>query len=310
MAKKKLGSYEFRYYELPSDFPILALIGPEWIRRYDQADLLHFHNHLEIGYCRSGEGELVIEENAIPYSSGLLSFIPANIPHATSSHHDLCHWEYLFVDIKGFLSMNYGNNKFWINQFSQQASSNAYVTTIKERPQLVDLVFRIMDEMRYKKHYYRESVKNLIIPLLIEIYRINEASEDIKVIPTPKSTIAIADALEFIGSHYMEDIKIGDLAKKSHMSETHFRRVFQEITGRTPLDYINTVRIRASCALLKSTNDSIQSIASRCGYASVSTFDRNFTKVMKTPPLKWRNDPDSSHLDYRNYDVKALNGWT
>ena len=36
----------------------------------------------------------------------------------------------------------------------------------------------------------------------------------------------ISRAIDYISQCYMEDIRIGDLAKACHISETHFRRVF------------------------------------------------------------------------------------
>ena len=44
--KQEKEKIEFRYYELPKDLPILALLGEEWELPYG-TDLVHFHNHLE-----------------------------------------------------------------------------------------------------------------------------------------------------------------------------------------------------------------------------------------------------------------------
>lgn len=306
MAKKKIGSYEFRYYELPEDFPILALMGESWIRCYDQVDQLHFHNHLEIGHCISGHGTIRIEEKVLRFEAGSVTIIPANVPHATNSDGEtLSQWEYLFIDIERFLKMIYANNPFWVKKFTEQVESNAYLYDTKDNNALLDIILQIMNEISCKRHYYREYVKGLIVPLLVEINRIEKRS---RVITTPQNTNVIAVALEYIGSHYMEDIKIGKLAEISNMSESHFRRVFGEIVDLT-LDYINTVRIRMSCVMLCSTYDSVSDIALRCGFPAISTFNRNFYKVMGTTPLKWRNDPNTQKKELKNYEIKTLYGW-
>ena len=50
MAKKKKQPAEFRFYELPQDEPVLALMGNKWIQVYgENIDNQHFHNLLEIG---------------------------------------------------------------------------------------------------------------------------------------------------------------------------------------------------------------------------------------------------------------------
>ena len=61
MAKKRKMKMEFRYYQMQDGIPILALLGEKWVQNYGRdVDYLHFHNYLEIGFCYSGEGELVL----------------------------------------------------------------------------------------------------------------------------------------------------------------------------------------------------------------------------------------------------------
>ena len=57
MAKKRRKpKMEFRYYQMSAGSPILALLGQKWVQNYgNDVDYLHFHNYLEIGYCRSEE---------------------------------------------------------------------------------------------------------------------------------------------------------------------------------------------------------------------------------------------------------------
>ena len=63
MAKKRKLKMEFRYYQMQDGSPILALLGEKWEQNYGRdVDYLHFHNYLEIGFCYSGEGELVLGE--------------------------------------------------------------------------------------------------------------------------------------------------------------------------------------------------------------------------------------------------------
>ena len=63
MKQEKRRKVEYRYYEVPQDVPVLALLGEGWIRPYGEEGLLalHFHNHLEIGYCYSGAGVFMID---------------------------------------------------------------------------------------------------------------------------------------------------------------------------------------------------------------------------------------------------------
>ncbi|MEI3339032.1 MAG: hypothetical protein V8R80_02980 [Eubacterium sp.] len=47
---------ELRYYDVPQNEFLIALQGETWKRKYGSEDsLMHFHNLLEIGVCRSGQ---------------------------------------------------------------------------------------------------------------------------------------------------------------------------------------------------------------------------------------------------------------
>ncbi len=77
----------------------------------------------------------------------------------------------------------------------------------------------------------------------------------------PKISNLVSRSLDYISDHYREQIKVGDIAKRLHLSETHFRRVFTQYMGVSPLEYINIVRIRSACEYLIKTDDSIAAIA-------------------------------------------------
>ena len=103
-----------------------------------------------------------------------------------------------------------------------------------------------------------------------------------------KQILALSPALEYIHQHYMNTFPIEDLAALCHLSPTHFRRLFHEQIGTTPLDFLHQVRVAASCALLSTSDGSIASIASQVGYASLSCYNRHFLQNMGATPSDWR----------------------
>ena len=108
---------------------------------------------------------------------------------------------------------------------------------------------------------------------------------------------------------YMEDIRIGDLAKACHISETHFRRVFTSYMHMSPLEYINKVRIQTACEILKKTDESIADIAYKCGFTTNSTFNRNFRQLMGMSPAEWRKRPENYEQQLLKFDIHSEKGW-
>lgn len=63
---------------------------------------------------------------------------------------------------------------------------------------------------------------------------------------------------------------------KMPADETHFRRLFSSCMSMGPLEYINLVRVQNACELLRKTDTLVSEIAFRCGFSTLSTFNRNY----------------------------------
>lgn len=122
-------------------------------------------------------------------------------------------------------------------------------------------------------------------------------------------TCIVSRAMDYISDHYMEPIRVEQLAKYSHLSETHFRRVFTEYMHMGPLEYINTVRIRTACEHLKKTEEPVADIAHKCGFTTNSTFNRNFKQMMGVTPVEWRKRPENYEQRLLNYEIHTEKGW-
>lgn len=66
------------------------------------------------------------------------------------------------------------------------------------------------------------------------------------------------------------------LASQSGISEIYFRRIFKEMFGTTPKQYILGLRIKKACKLLIESSASVSEIAEECGFSSVYHFCRSF----------------------------------
>jgi AraC-like DNA-binding protein len=91
-----------------------------------------------------------------------------------------------------------------------------------------------------------------------------------------------------IAENYMDNITIADLSAACHLSASHFRRVFKQILGHSPLDYVHMVRIDRACVLLYNHDHSVTEIAHQVGYVSQSSFLRQFHRIRGTSPNQWR----------------------
>ena len=311
MAKKRRKpKMEFRYYQMPAGSPILALLGQKWIQHYgENIDYLHFHNYLEIGFCYEGQGRMLLGEEEVRFSGREFSVIPPNYPHTTDSDlGTVSRWEYLFVDVEGFLR-SFLDTPVKADKVIQRIYSKALFLEENQSPSISAKILKIMNIMRDGEEFYLEEAKGILASLLVEIARLNRRSEEERVEEEKgKLTNMITRVQDFVSYHYMEDIKVEDLAKSCHISETHFRRVFTSYMKMSPLEYINTVRINTACELLQKTDEPVADIAHKCGFTTNSTFNRNFKQLMGVTPVEWRKRPENYEQQLLNFDIHLEEG--
>lgn len=308
MSKKKKGSAEFRYYEVPREEAVLALMGNKWIQVYgENINNLHFHNLIEIGYCHYGAGELVIEEDQYRFGAGMVSCIPANFLHVTKSDtHVRAFWEYLYISPADILKQQ-GKPMQETRNIIDAVNRSAFFIKVEENPIFVTLIRAIFEEMQSKNAYYRECVGGLAYTLLYEIARFNGRGNVQSC--GKNNSLQLENAIEYVERNYPNNFKIADLANECHMSETHFRRVFQEKMNMTPVEYVNFVRIKKACELIDKTDISMEDVAEKVGFITPSTFNRNFRRIIGTSPYQWKKRPDNHEGKLLEYKISALKGW-
>lgn len=310
MGRKQKEKVEFRFYEIPQNEPLLALMGDKWKQIYGRdIDYLHFHNLLEIGYCYYGEGDLVLDTNCYRFSREIFTIIPKNILHTTvSDHNHIAFWEFLFIDVEQTLGEYFKDNPILVDELQKRINKKASLLRISDNPEAANLIQLIFKEMKAKKEFYLENVKLMLINLLLIIARMNqEKSHSFKTVAS--SGTQIARALDYVSVHYNKDIRIDDLAEECYMSETHFRRIFVESMNMTPVDYINMVRIQMACNQMLKANVSMTQIAESVGYQTLSTFYRNFKKFTGMSPYKWYLNSDNYEGKLHNFKISAHKGW-
>jgi len=101
----------------------------------------------------------------------------------------------------------------------------------------------------------------------------------------------IGTVIKFIKNHLTEkDITLDTLANKACMSKSHFSKKFKNTLGISPIDYINSEKIKFAKKLMKDNPKyMIADIAFRAGFNNVSYFNRQFKKYEMITPQQFKN---------------------
>ncbi len=95
--------------------------------------------------------------------------------------------------------------------------------------------------------------------------------------------------LEFIGQHLSEPLPVNRLARNAGYSESRFKVIIKQVTGKSILAHILSMRMDRAQRLLQNTNQSISEIAFGTGFGSHEQFCRTFKKKTGLSPSEFRH---------------------
>lgn len=97
----------------------------------------------------------------------------------------------------------------------------------------------------------------------------------------------IVMAKGYIDEHYDEPIDVENISNEACFSKFDFIRQFKKVYGKTPYNYLKTVRIAKAMELLKS-DLSVQDVCFDVGYSSLSSFSGLFKKETGLSPSQYQ----------------------
>jgi AraC family transcriptional regulator len=98
----------------------------------------------------------------------------------------------------------------------------------------------------------------------------------------------LQEVLKWIGDNLSNELSNAELAERAGVSESHFRRIFQEAMGMTPHRYVLRLRLERVHELLTRTSFSIARIAAQCGFNSQSHMTSCFAQAYGITPARAR----------------------
>ena len=102
---------------------------------------------------------------------------------------------------------------------------------------------------------------------------------------------AVKRMQDYIAQHLHEDITLADLARASMFSPWYSHRLFAQMTGRTPAEYIRKLRLSKSALKLRDGSGRIADIAFEMGFGSVDGYQRAFFREFGCNPREYATSP-------------------
>ena len=78
------------------------------------------------------------------------------------------------------------------------------------------------------------------------------------------------------------------MAEMANLSPYHFARIFRNVTGIPPVEFLTAVRLERAKRLLLGTEMGVAEVCFEVGYESVGTFATRFKDLVGLPPGRMR----------------------
>ncbi len=102
------------------------------------------------------------------------------------------------------------------------------------------------------------------------------------------NVLRLRPVIDYISEHYCEKIYIDKLADMINVSSDYFTKMFNASIGKTPIEYINGLRVNEAMRLLAGTEMSMAEIAEKIGFCNPNYFHKIFKQYMDVSPLAYR----------------------
>ena len=249
----------------------------------------HWHNALEIIMPVENHYDVDASDQSYHLLPGEILIIPSGEMHALYAPETGKRFIFQF-DVSGISQMK------GYTSIQSLMTSCLHITKLSF-PQIYGDIYQILIQIRneyFSSNEFRElAIYSHLINLFVSIGR--NHINDMDLFPNTKShkqqeyLQKFNDVLDYIDSHYTEELTLDDIADFSGFSKYHFTRLFKQYTDSTFYDYLSFRRIKSAEELLAKPELSITEIALQSGFSSISTFNRIFKQKKGCTPSEYRS---------------------
>jgi len=161
---------------------------------------------------------------------------------------------------------------------------------VSSRPFAVSLLKRCREELCGRKAAWRIAASALLVELLVFVGRL--PAESLQPEKATGSSLFKQQAVNRMICLMEEDLaaeaSLEALAAKVGLSHSYASRVFKEMTGVSPWDYLLRLRLESAKALLSSSSLPVSEIALRCGFCDSSHLAKSFKMREGRSPKEFR----------------------
>ena len=277
------------------DFPYIVYHGkiPDFIHSYP----LHWHDDAEIIYVARGCMKITVWSHTYQVQEGDIIIVMPHTIHSIEQM-DSHHAEYFNIifhfSILEKTEENTLYDKYLKPFLTHEKSVNCYEPKGTElNTLLTPLLLSLIEHRRESYTTCEYLVKSNLFMIM---HYLNHAciNADQNEVLLQANYAKVKTALYHVQNSYAQNITIKQVADLCGFSESHFMKIFKELTGMSFTAYLVNYRLELSAKQLIETNQKVIDISTNCGFNNHSYFTRAFKNKYGLTPAKYRQTYSNS----------------
>ncbi len=260
---------------------------------------LHAHEFHELVLVVAGEGRHITPAESYTLSAGDIFLIKPGNPHGYAVENDFALYNILYFPEKLGLPLfdlpdEPGFRAFFElepelrRQFGFRKHFRLGKTLLDELSLIVE---RMRAELQSTEPGHDFRAVALLMRLIERISRICSSSALYR---ENDELFRLSEVVSFLEQNFREQLSVQELSERAAMSPATLNRAFRRAVGKSPLCYLNDLRLsRAELLLRENPELTIANVAAECGFPDSNYFSRVFKKRNGRTPRDYRRNCDA-----------------
>ena len=240
---------------------------------------LHSHSHYEIYFLVSGQRKFFLDDKMYNVAAPCFIVIPPYTMHKTEGF--------------AFSRININVSAETLDPYESSVLQRLSGKIIPLSKDNAESIFALLDnavnicntEDKYSP-YKLDGLLSYII-LCMDKVKAETVISPVKANTEKVSPIALK-IIDFLSSHYAEQVSLDMLSKKFFLSKMSLCAYFKAAMNCTICEYIMQLRLNKAKQYLSSSKKSVEEIASLCGFSSGAYMGLIFKNKVGLSPLQYR----------------------
>ncbi|HIY58041.1 MAG TPA: AraC family transcriptional regulator [Candidatus Tetragenococcus pullicola] len=244
----------------------------------------HHHDFFEMSIILEGEVEYFFNQNWQTVRGGQILLFDPGVEHCekqlanTFSHQ-------LHIGIEHFQFENQPADSFGNDQ--------VLLPVQEDQVKIFDKAWQLLNEFQQHPSSFDLISKGLVLEIMGLTWRClvkRQQQAQSSLSKSDRFNQVIQLIIAYMENNYAQDISIEQLATTHFISPTYLSKIFKEVTGVSPINYLIQIRLEKAFQLLETDEYSIKEVAKAVGYEDAYHFSKSFKKQYGQSPSKIRQE--------------------